>query len=234
MKIHRFYTEIPLKDKREVEVKDHELINQWKNVLRFEEEDKIILFDNSGSDFLFFIKEITDKIVHLVLLEEKKVDFKTQYDLHLIPALIKKDMFELVLEKVTELGVQKIIPLVAERSIKNKLNLERSKNIIKEAVEQSGKTQIPEIVEPEKLEAVIKNREADRFYLALDPKGEKFSKKILTNKKVAIFIGPEGGFTEKELSIFKASNIAIVSLGEQILRAETAAITITSILQIGE
>jgi len=217
-----------------VEVKEQTLINQWKNVLRFEEEDKIILFDNSGYEFLFFIKEITDKRVRLVLLEEKKVDFKILCDLHLVPALIKKDMFELVLEKVTELGVQKIIPIIAERSIKNKLNLERSKSIIKEAAEQSGKTQIPEITEPEKLGAVIKNMEADRFYLALDPKGEKFSKKILTNKKLGVLIGPEGGFTEKELGGFKENNISVVSLGEQILRAETAAIAITSLIQLGE
>ena len=234
MKLHRFYIDIPLKDKREVEIKDHELINQWKNVLRFSEGDKIILFDNSGSDFLFFIKEITDKKVRLVLLEEKKVDFKIEYDLHLIPALIKRDMFELVLEKITELGVEKILPLLAERSIKNKLNLERSKSIIKEAAEQSGKTLIPEITEPEKLEVIIQNREVDRFYTALDPKGDKFSKKLLTNKKVAIFIGPEGGFTEKELNLFKENNIPVLSLGQQILRAETAAIAITSLLQLRE
>lgn len=234
MKLHRFYINTPLTSKKELIVSDTALINQWKNVLRFDEQDKIILFDNSGSDFLFFIKEITDKKVRLVLLEEKKIDSKTSYDLHIIPALIKRDMFELVLEKVTELGVEKILPLLAERSIKNTLNLERSASIVKEAAEQSGKVRIPGIVEPEKLEAIIKNREADRFYLALDPKGEKFSKKILTDKKVAVFIGPEGGFTEKELGLFKQNNISIVSLGEQILRAETAAIAITSILQIGE
>ena len=233
MKLHRFYIDIPLKDKREVEIKDHELINQWKNVLRFSEGDKIILFDNSGSDFLFFIKEITDKKVRLVLLEEKKVDFKIEYDLHLIPALIKRDMFELVLEKITELGVEKILPLLAERSIKNKLNLERSKSIIKEAAEQSGKTLIPEITEPEKLEVIIQNREVDRFYTALDPKGDKFSKKLLTNKKVAIFIGPEGGFTEKELNLFKENNIPVLSLGQQILRAETAAIAASYMLLWG-
>ena len=234
MKIHRFYINTPLQNKREVEIKDHELINQWKNVLRFNEEDKIILFDNSGYEFLFFIKEITDKRVRLVLLEEKKIDLGGGYDLHLIPALIKKDMFELMLEKVTEIGVQKFLPLLAERSIKNTLNLERSKSIIKEAAEQSGKVRIPEITEPEKLETILKNREVDRFYIALDPKGEKFSKKVLTNKKVAVFVGPEGGFTEKELSLFKENNISIVSLGEQILRAETAAISITSNLQLGE
>jgi len=234
MKIHRFYINIPLKDRREVEVKEQTLINQWKNVLRFEEEDKIILFDNSGYEFLFFIKEITDKRSLLVLLEEKKIDFKNPYDLHIIPALIKRDMFELVLEKITELGVEKILPLLAERSIKNTLNLERSASILKEAAEQSGKVRIPEITQPEKLEVILKNREVDRFYLTLDPKGEKFSKKILTDKKIAVFIGPEGGFTEKELGLFKENNIPVVSLGEQILRAETAAIAIASILQIGE
>ena len=233
MRLHRFFIEENLNGKKNLSITDRSVLNQWKNVLRFDPGDKIILFDGSGSDFLFSIEKISNKDVELSFVEERPILFKPKTDLHLIQSVIKRENFELILEKVTELGISKIVPVISDRSVKLKLNLERSKKIIQEAAEQSGKAILPEISELKKLPDFLNDKEEGRSYIALDPRGENFSLQNFHDKKVGVFVGPEGGWSEEEINLFKESGVPIFSLGKQILRAETAAISFTSLMQLG-
>ncbi len=177
----------------------------------------------------------------------------TTSNLFLYLALAKRDSFELTLEKATELGVAGFVPIVSERSEKKTVRIDRSQNILKEASEQSGRVIVPEISEPASLVESLQvlqsltssqsqqspdNSGAELssgFSFALDPRGESFVlsdvlSKAKNGNRLNIFIGPEGGFSPAEIDLFKANNIPIYSLGDQILRAETAAIAITAMI----
>ena len=141
----------------------------------------------------------------------------------LFASLIKKDKFEWVLEKCTELGVSKFIPIISERSEKKGLNIERARKIIKEASEQSERGLMPEICEPISLEDVLVDLNCEAIALHLS--GERFDSSKLNNiSKLGLFVGPEGGWGENDIELFKKSNVELITLGSQVLRAETASV----------
>jgi 16S rRNA (uracil1498-N3)-methyltransferase len=148
-------------------------------------------------------------------------------------ALVKKDNFELVAQKVTEIGVTHIVPILCEHSEKRKLNTERLNKIVLEASEQSGRGDIPTIHEVMKIEEVFQKGILPQEKIVLHPEGDalgKYMSGLHEVKSFAVFIGPEGGFSPKEIELLKSYNVPVVSLGDQILRAETAAIAISSLL----
>ncbi len=130
---------------------------------------------------------------------------------------------EWVVEKATELGVSKIVPIISERSEKKDLNMERIRKIIVEASEQCGRADVPVLGSVMTLEECIMEVEEEK--IVFDITGEHFSSSLIHNTcPVSIFIGPEGGWTEKELELFKQKGAKIFSLGPLTLRAETASI----------
>lgn len=135
---------------------------------------------------------------------------------------------EWVLEKGTELGVSVFVPLVSDRSEKKNLNVERAEKILIESSEQSGRTVVP------KLRDVVTFDEAiveDFPCFAFHPKGDVFTIEHTQNySPLGIFIGPEGGWSDREIFLFKQNNVRVYSLGEQTLRAETAAVAISSLI----
>lgn len=246
MRLHRFFIEEQLRNKKSVSFFEDELIHQWKDVFRFGQGDRLILLDNSRYEFLVEIETLTTNKAELKIIQETKSENMPRQDMWLFAALIKKDNYEWVLEKGTELGVSHFVPIISERSEKKGLNMERAKKIVREASEQSGRAILPEVFDPVKIEEALKIAENNPVSLiALHPSGEKFSQEKLTpdtkkfsslgindadNKSIGVFIGPEGGWSEREIEFFTAHNIKIFSLGTQILRAETAAIAIASLL----
>lgn len=210
MKLHRFYTP-HIEDTFTVD--NVEQIHQWKKVFRMKTGEKAIFFDGSGYEFLCEFTDLDKDFAEVKVLE--KTERPSLKPLTLAISIPKKDNFELIIEKATELGVTTIIPLISERTEKKNVNMERARKIALEASEQSGRVTLPEILEP----VVLQN-----FNLAgvvLDPKGEK---REITED--VIVIGPEGGWSDAELAHFKSKNLPIVSIGEQVLRVETAAIAI--------
>ncbi|MFM2357586.1 MAG: hypothetical protein RJA61_323, partial [Candidatus Parcubacteria bacterium] len=135
-----------------------------------------------------------------------------------------------ILEKCTELGVTHFVPIISERSEKKNLNYERAQKIIKEASEQSGRGTLPELGETCVLQDVFEKYPMD--FIAFDFSGTKLenNKFQITNSKIGILIGPEGGWTERELQVFKDKHIPLFTLGNQVLRAETAAVAVSSLL----
>lgn len=221
MRLHRFFIKEKIPSKGELSVTNETLLNQWRNVLRMEEGSNIVLFDGNGSESLCEFVSLTKKNALLKLLETKK-GLAPSREVTLYIALIKKDNFELVLEKATELGVAHIIPVQADRSEKKGVNYERAQKILREASEQSGRSSVPTIGEI----ADIKKLQSEDV-VVFDPRGQISARKYFTENTtapVSLFIGPEGGFTDAEMESFHAQNLPIVSTGTQILRAETAVI----------
>lgn len=229
MKLHRFFVEQEIGDKKTLEIKEERLLYQWRNVLRFLVGDKVTLFDGRGSDFLCEINILTKNEAKLSVLEKEK-GIIPKKKITLFISLIKRENFELVLEKATELGVSQIIPVIADRSEKKSFNHERSTKIIVEASEQSERADIPILNEAMRLEEAVNKHKKEIPLVVFDPTGTSSREISTKDSSLGLFIGPEGGFTPKELDFFKEKEIPILKLGEQILRAETASIVAISLV----
>lgn len=148
----------------------------------------------------------------------------------LLVSILKGDNFEVVVQKATELGVDHIVPILCDRTIKKNINQTRCKKIAVEAAEQSGRVTIPEVHVPVKLAKAIEN--FDGKLIVCMQGGEKMSPKMLSSvgqKPIGFIVGPEGGWSDKEAALFQKSKIQTVSISENVLRAETAAITIVAL-----
>jgi 16S rRNA (uracil1498-N3)-methyltransferase len=220
MRLHRFYINQPIQVGKEIRVEDSELLNQWGKVFRLSAGDKVILFNGDGSDFEATFKILSKKEAILVIDREIENKNTSKIELHIFQSIIKKDNFELIVQKCTEIGASTFHPVISERSEKKDLNTERLVKISKEASEQSFRTTVPKIFEPLQLEKALENFDGELFVLDFD--GESI--KNVNANKIGILVGPEGGWSEKEREYFKNKNIKSVSLGNPVLRAETAAI----------
>jgi 16S rRNA (uracil1498-N3)-methyltransferase len=239
MKIHRFYIEnIDINDENKVVTNEIDLIHQLKNVFRYKIGQKIHLFNE-------MVGEIE---VEILTIDKKDMSFKynrhiNQPDLYkghkkeisLYMSIIKNSNFDMVIEKAVELGVFKVIPVISERVIKNKLNYERLNKIVKEATEQSGRIQLMCIEETMDLSKAISlsKEESDIVYYGAISKNKNYNHNISDkSKKISIFIGPEGGFSDTEIALFTKESIQPIHLGEYVLRAETAAIVGCGLLSL--
>lgn len=230
MRLHRFFLEQKISESVEVAVKDKDLIHQWQKVFRLKQGDRVIIFDGTDFDYVSEFISLDRSNAVLKIIEKKLNQNIPKKEIHLFQSIIKKDKFEWVLEKGTELGVSCFHPVVSERSEKKNFNFERAKKITKEACEQSGRPNLPEINEAINLEDAFKD---DFFSIAFHTVGDKFEKKDFEEEKIlAVFIGPEGGWSNKELEFFKDKGVKILSLGKPILRSETAAVAISSLLSL--
>ncbi|MEK9184708.1 MAG: RsmE family RNA methyltransferase [Patescibacteria group bacterium] len=231
MRLHNFFVEEKLNNKKEFETNNVELIHQWKNVFRLKVGDRVILLDNSGFEFYGTIS-LLSKNRTIVLINGMKENIKPKnlknYEVHFYVSLIKKNNFELILEKGTELGVTRFVPIISDRSEKKDFNKERAEKIIKEASEQSGRGFLPTLMEVVDLKNMLRD---DLQFIAFHLVGEKFKKNnFKEGEKIGVLIGPEGGWTDGEINFFKKNNIPVVFLGPQVLRSETAAISVSSLL----
>lgn len=232
MRLHRFHIPDPVGTKTELTLHSAGLVNQIHRVFRLKKGDSVIVFDGSGSDYTCRIEDLGKTSITLAVIEASKSRFMPSQELILCAAIVKKDTFEWITEKATELGVTTIIPVIAERSEKKALNEERLKKIAIEASEQSGRGNVPRIEQVVSLREVVDSmvkEEGKRKMTAFHTEGEAFgSEDILNNESVAVFIGPEGGWSPDELDLFHRNEIPIRCLGQQILRAETAVVAALS------
>lgn len=236
MRLHRFYIQnlseyhSSSKEKlKKFSILDKDLLNQWKNVFRFHKGDTVVLFDGSGEEFHAVFHKLTGKDAELEVVETVENLKKSCREVVLFASILKKDNFELVLEKATELGVSFIVPIISDRTVKKEIREDRLARIIHEATEQSGWTRPPKLHEPVTFEEALNSFESVPKII-FDEDGETFHKAQLPEGKFGIFIGPEGGWSDKEKELFKQKNIQVCTLGDQTLRAETASIAILSLL----
>ena len=225
MKIHRFIDGFDL-SKKQLEI-GGEIAHQIYKVLRLKVSEKIELCDGKGTYAIAEIAEIKEGKVSVNILE-KPITWTSdvQVRINLFCAVLKKENFELVVQKSTECGVTKIVPIITSRTIKTGLNLKRLQKIAKEASEQCGRITIPEISEPIDFDQALELAKKD-FNILFDASGELLGNLKNISENVNIFIGPEGGWAEEEIAKAKSLNFKIASLGPLILRGETAAIVAT-------
>ncbi len=229
MKIHRFFINPKAIKEGEIILKDKNLINQIKKVLRLKIGDAALLLDNSGKEYKSVIKQFSDSAVNLEIIEVLENKNEPDLKITLCQALCKKDKFEWVLEKGTEAGLSAFVPIITERTEKLGLNHERAEKILKEAAEQSERGIIPKLLEAQNFNEAFQNLEGEK--ILLDKSGEDIKTFNFSHSafKFNIFVGPEGGWTENELKIAKENGAKIISLGPRVLRTETAGIFATAI-----
>jgi len=233
MRLHRFYIKTAILEDT-FDITDRELIHQWKSVFRYNVGSQVVLFDGSGVDYLVMITSLRNLGATVEVVEKKKNKNMPKINLWLCVGIIKKDNFELVVQKVTELGVSHIVPVLCERSEKKNIKLERLKKIVVESSEQSGRGDIPIIHDIIELSELLKTEPSTlpEGKIVLHPEGQYIGDFLQTKKlkELAVFVGPEGGWSDREVKEFSENNIQSVFLGSQILRSETAAIAVSSLL----
>jgi 16S rRNA (uracil1498-N3)-methyltransferase len=232
MRFHRFYINNTIFHDT-FDVTDRDLVHQWKSVFRYNVGSQVILFDGSGTDYLCMITSLRNLGATVSIIKKIKTEESTpRKNIWLCMAMVKKDNFELVAQKATELGVNHIVPIICEHSEKRKLKMDRMQKIAIEASEQSGRGDIPVIHEAVTIPELFQSGVLPQEKIAFHPSGIPFKqyRDSISAVSFAAFIGPEGGFSEKEIALFKSYNIPIVSLGTLVLRAETAAIAVASLL----
>ena len=200
-------------------------------VMRIAPGDAVILCDNVTGEWAAKVAEADKRSVTVSVVERLRSREQVP-DLWLCPALLKKDRFDLVLEKATELGVRAIHPVLTRRCVADKLNATRAQTLITEAAEQCARTALPELAAVQKLDALLRDWPTDRaLFFADELGGEPAAAAFAAHAgPAAILIGPEGGFDDAERDAIRAHTMArAITLGPRILRGETAAIASLSL-----
>jgi len=198
-------------------------------VLRLGAGAQLKLFDDRTGEWLAEVAEAGKRRVTICLRENLRAR-ETVPDLWLLFAPIKRGRIDWLVEKATELGAARLVPVMTRRTVVERLNLERLRAHAVEAAEQCERTALPDLSRAEKLETVLRNWPAGRTLLVADEGGGIPIAEAVSPGPAAILIGPEGGFTEEERAAIAAVPQArSVSLGPRILRADTAAIAALSI-----
>ena len=229
MKIHRFIGSFDL-SKESLQITDTEIVNQMKNVLRLKKGELVELCDGKHISVIAEICNMKKNNIDVLIKEKEENKNQPKNNVALFCAVLKKENFELVVQKATECGVSKIVPIISERTIKTGLNIERLQKIAKEASEQCGRINIPEILEPINFDKSLELTNKNNLNIVFDSSGESLGSLAAKSGNVNIFIGPEGGWTEKEIIEAKNLNFKIASLGSLTLRGETAAIIATYLI----
>lgn len=216
-------------------------VNHIKNVLRMKTGEKFVANDGNGASYCCAVREIYDDRIVADIEDGQLMSNELPVKLVLFQGLPKGDKMELIIQKAVELGVSEIYPVEMSRCVvklddkKKKSKTARWQSISESAAKQSGRTVIPEIHEPLPYAQALKA--AESFDLLLVPYEcadsmavlkEKISQ-VRENMTIGIFIGPEGGYEEKEIEKAKEAGGEIVSLGKRILRTETASIAALAI-----
>lgn len=204
------------------------------HVMRCHEGDAVLLFDGENGEYQAEISVLSAKKGEAVL-QKKTKEFSLSPGIWLLFAPLKKDNTDMVVQKATELGVRRIVPVLTAYTNSDKVRIERFCAQSIEAAEQCRRTDIPQIVAPEKLKIVLQawNPERTLFFLNERGHGRRLADVLKEySHKAAFLIGPEGGFSaEEEALLLSYSFVKPICLGQRILRAETAAIASLSCWQ---
>jgi len=232
--MRRFYAPLEKFNNSEITLNLEET-RHLRDVLRLRESEKVQVFDGLGKEFLCEIetigkKESVLKIIHEITSKSPE----SKLNLTLAVAILKGEKFDLVIQKAVELGATKFIPIITKRTgVKLKdadKKLERWQRIILEASKQCGRAKLMEIESPTNFESLVKKSDGENFVLFSERNGENFSA-IKSSLNITAIIGSEGGWEDSEIELAQNNGVQIVTLGGRILRAETAVIAISALLQ---
>ncbi|MEO7277826.1 MAG: 16S rRNA (uracil(1498)-N(3))-methyltransferase [Sphingomicrobium sp.] len=224
----RLFIGAPLSAGASIEL-DSGQANYLGNVLRLREGGELLVFDGASGEWRARVAATGRKRMTLV------VDAQTREpeiipDVWLAFAPVKRAQTDWLVEKATELGVARLLPVLTQRTVAERVRLDRLRTITIEAAEQCGRTRLTEIAEPASLKAVLGGRDPERpLYFADEAGGGTPAATAFQPGPALLLVGPEGGFSDEErAAIRSAQGVVPISLGPRILRAETAALAALS------
>ena len=198
-------------------------------VMRVKENEVFSLFNKNG-EWEAKILKISNNIVEFIITKKLRQKENTK-ELWLAFSPIKSNYQNFMIQKATELGVTKFLPIIFDRTVVRKINKERLEKIVIEASEQSNRINVPTIEETQNLNNFLKTNSMDLIFTDLNSNTNKIDKSKLTGRPVCIIIGPEGDFSESEREkILSFNGVQPIKINENILRSETAVISAISIV----
>jgi len=198
-------------------------------VMRVKADEVFSLFNNSG-EWEAKILNVSKSIVEFNITKQLRQKENSK-ELWLAFSPIKSNYFNFMIQKATELGVTKFLPIIFDRTIVRKINKERLEKVVIEASEQSNRINIPSIEKPQSLKEFLKNKKIDLIFTDLNTQNKKINIDKLSKNPTCVIIGPEGDFSEEERElILKSKDIQAIKINENILRSETAVISAISII----
>lgn len=243
--MHKFFTSSEYISNSVAKILGDDVKHIYK-VLRLEPGEKVVVNNCIGEEFLGEIKEVNKSEVIVDLIEKLEINNESSVQITIFQGLPKSQKMDLIVQKGTELGVSKFIPVITNRvdvKLKGEFKkLDRLNRIALEAAKQSKRSIIPTVEEPVEFSEVIDFiNEVDLFLVPYENE-ESFGVKSLIKKleqenrinkikTVGIMVGPEGGFEEEEIKKLKDKGAYIITLGSRILRTETAGFTATALIQ---
>lgn len=241
MSDHRIFTATPLRADANV-VLDGPQAHYLGHVLRVRSNDTVTLFDGSGTEFAATVMSVERKRVELKLGDSITPSTESDLKVTLVQSVIRGERMDFCVQKATELGVSRIVPVFTDRTVV-KIPTDRTQKRVDHwhktaisACEQSGRVRIPVIDHPRALnDAVTELQTADVRLLMLDPWADAPALQNLpapSAKCVAVCVGPEGGFSDNELAFLRESGAASVTCGPRVLRSETAGIIAVAACQM--
>ncbi len=229
MKIHRFLFSFGA-NANSLEIREGDTFNQIKNVLKLKPREKVLFLDGRGLEAQAKLVSYEKGKILFDIIEIKKAKI-APVEIILYCAVLKKDNFEIMAQKAAELGVSKIVPIITKRTVKLDLNIGRIRKIMEEAIELSGRNYVPEIFSPIKFEDALRDAKKNSINIFCDKSGKPIDISALkTAQSMGVFIGPEGGWDEREIVSAQKSGCRTARLSDFILRAETAAIAAVCVI----
>lgn len=207
-------------------IQDTDIVHQIKNVLRWEVGEKMVLCDGRGKEYDSIITLIDRKEIAAAVEGERNI-LAPSTEVCLYAALMKRDNFEWVAQKVTEIGVSMIVPVITERTVKLSVSTERLQRIIREACEQSGRAHLPTLFPEIPFDDALRQASHHDINFFCDFFGKsiiQMVKDISSASRVGVLVGPEGGWTEQERDAAVQAGCIVSTLSPFVLRAETAAV----------
>ncbi|CAM2846324.1 16S rRNA (uracil(1498)-N(3))-methyltransferase [Hathewaya histolytica] len=239
--MHKFFVPIENFNENEVVILGDDVKHIYK-VLRLSEGHTVSINNCNGKEYLGEIKEISKKEVRVSIIDELESSFESPIEVYLFQGLPKSTKMDLIVQKNTELGVKEITPIITGRvvvkaELKEFKKVERWNRIALEASKQCKRSIVPKIGDPIEIKELISSlKDYDLVIVPYENEENHGFKYVMskidksTIKKVAIIIGPEGGFEEDEINSLKEMGSYIVTLGPRILRTETAGFTAVSLV----
>ena len=197
--------------------------NYLGNVLRLGVGAELLIFDGLSGEWMAHIADAGKKRMTLAVDRQTR-ESESIPDVWHAFAPVKRAQTDWLVEKSTELGVARLIPVMTQRTVTERVRLDRLESIAIEAAEQCGRTRVPQIVEPTSLKRLIEELDPARHLYFADEGGGEPVASTFAEGPALILVGPEGGFTEEERQLVRGSGASAISLGPRILRAETAAL----------
>lgn len=207
------------------------VLHQWSRVFRFSQGDVVVVGSGDGMLYEGRIEVLSPQQATLHIFRSFGGADQFLCTLYMCPSIIKKDKFEWVVQKVTELGASGCVPIHAQRSEKKGLNVDRLSVIAREAAEQCGRGTIPVIAEACTVADILQKKQV----IALDgdaPALPVADVRATYKEQLYVLVGPEGGWTDNERALFKERAIPLYAIGQRTLRAETAAVAAATLLLI--